>query len=248
MSFGGMLGSTFAFVFEMQMENLQDADRFYYLSRTQGLNLLTELENNSLAKIAMRNTDLGAEGFALPADIFAAPGLVLYVDHDKQLEMTGQDDPDHSDPTLAEFSNLVDRAANYLRYNGDEHVVIAGTEENDHIIAGDGDDTVWGFGGDDRIEAGYGVDMVDGGDGDDIITNAGTDIGMTDMLKGGAGNDVIHGGSGLALLFGGSGKDFLMTGPDGRRYAKRDGSVTLKSLRESGTTATDIRAEAGFGA
>lgn len=215
MSFGGMLGSTFAFVFEMQMENLQDADRFYYLSRTQGLNLLTELENNSLAKIAMRNTDLGAEGFALPADIFAAPGLVLYVDHDKQLEMTGQDDPDHSDPTLAEFSNLVDRAANYLRYNGDEHVVIAGTEENDHIIAGDGDDTVWGFGGDDRIEAGYGVDMVDGGDGDDIITNAGTDIGMTDMLKGGAGNDVIHGGSGLALLFGGSGKDFLMTGPDG---------------------------------
>lgn len=40
----------------------------------------------------------------------------------------------------------------------------------------------------------------------------------------------------------------LMTGPDGRRYAKRDGSVTLKSLRESGTTATDIRAEAGFGA
>lgn len=28
MSFGGMLGSTFAFVFEMQMENLQDADRF----------------------------------------------------------------------------------------------------------------------------------------------------------------------------------------------------------------------------
>jgi hypothetical protein len=59
MPFGGMLGSTFAFVFEMQMENLQNADRFYYLSRVQGLNLLTELENNALAKMAMRNTDLG---------------------------------------------------------------------------------------------------------------------------------------------------------------------------------------------
>ena len=31
MPFGGMLGSTFNFVFETQMEALQDADRFYYL-------------------------------------------------------------------------------------------------------------------------------------------------------------------------------------------------------------------------
>src|SRR5690606_16975316 len=51
MDFGGMLGSTFSFVFEMQMENLQEGDRFYYLSRAQGLNLLNELENNSLAKM-----------------------------------------------------------------------------------------------------------------------------------------------------------------------------------------------------
>src|SRR5690606_6502093 len=43
MSFGGMLGSTFAFIFEMQLEALQDADRFYYLMRVQGLNMLTEL-------------------------------------------------------------------------------------------------------------------------------------------------------------------------------------------------------------
>src|SRR5690606_36566820 len=72
MSFGGMLRSTFAFVFEMQLEALQDGDRFYYLARTQGLNLLTVLESNSLAKIAMRNTDLGVTGFAMPSDIFAA--------------------------------------------------------------------------------------------------------------------------------------------------------------------------------
>ena len=36
MPFGGMLGSTFNAVFELQMENLQKGDRFYYLSRTQG--------------------------------------------------------------------------------------------------------------------------------------------------------------------------------------------------------------------
>lgn len=242
MPFGGMLGSTFAFVFEMQMENLQDADRFYYLSRLQGLNLLTELESNSLAKIALRNTDLGAEGFALPADIFSVPDHIFYMDYAKQIAMTGLLDPEHTDPTLAAFTRLVERrnadgnllavndttsVASYIRYNGTDHIVIAGTEGNDTIIAGGGDDAVWGLGGDDYIEAGYGVDHIDGGDGDDIIVNAGTDIGETDMLKGGAGNDVIHGGSGLALIFGGSGKDFLMTGPDGSEIRAGTGNDFL---------------------
>ncbi|MGY0793751.1 peroxidase family protein [Azospirillum argentinense] len=222
MAFGGMLGSTFSFVFELQMENLQDADRFYYLSRTQGLNLLTELENNSLAKMVLRNTDLGETGTAIPADIFSTPDLILYVDHAKQLAMTGRDDPEHEDPTLEAISAMVERrdldgdgTLDYIRYNGDAHIVIQGTQGNDKIVAGDGDDAVWGDDGDDTIEAGYGIDHVSGGEGDDIITNAGTDIGMTDMLKGDGGNDVIHGGSGMAMLFGGSGKDFLIAGPDG---------------------------------
>lgn len=214
MPFGGMLGSTFAFIFEMQMENLQHADRFYYLSRVQGLNLLTELENNSLAKIAMRNTDLSETGFALPGDIFSNPDHVLYVDAAKQATF-GHVDPTHDNPFLEAVSSMVERDANYIRYNGADHVVIAGTEEADNIVAGGGDDAVWGFGGDDDIEAGYGVDKIMAGDGDDVITNSGTDIGETDMLHGDAGNDVIHGGSGLALIFGGSGQDFLMTGPDG---------------------------------
>ncbi|WP_297800783.1 tRNA glutamyl-Q(34) synthetase GluQRS [uncultured Brevundimonas sp.] len=38
----------------------------------------------------------------------------------------------------------------------------------------------------------------------------------------------------------------LLTGPDGRRYAKRDGSVTLKALREGGLTAQALKAEIGF--
>ncbi|WP_422102087.1 peroxidase family protein [Vreelandella sp.] len=222
MPFGGMLGSTFAFVFEMQLENLQDADRFYYLSRTQGLNLLTELENNSLAKMALANTDLEETGFAIPGDIFSTPDHIFYLDYVKQLQMTGIEDPQHEDPFLQSASQLVERGlpdaegnGAYLRYNGADHVVIQGTNGNDRIIAGGGDDTVWGGAGDDRIEAGYGVDKINGGDGDDIITNAGTDIGEADMLKGDDGNDVIHGGSGAALIFGGRGKDFLITGPDG---------------------------------
>lgn len=38
----------------------------------------------------------------------------------------------------------------------------------------------------------------------------------------------------------------LLTGPDGRRYAKRDRSITLDELRAGGLTAEALRAELGF--
>lgn len=38
----------------------------------------------------------------------------------------------------------------------------------------------------------------------------------------------------------------LLLGPDGKRYAKRDGSVTLAALREAGVTAEELREELGF--
>ena len=71
--FGGLLGPTFNYVFEAQMEDLQFGDRFYYLSRTAGLNMLTQLEGNSFAELIQRNTDV--EG--LPADSFSRPALHL---------------------------------------------------------------------------------------------------------------------------------------------------------------------------
>lgn len=220
MDFGGMLGSTFSFVFELQMENLQEADRFYYLSRVQGLNLLNELENNSLTEIIMRNTDLEGEGrTALPGNIFTTPDFTLEMDQSKQISA----DPEFSNPILQALTPLVvrkdtdgDGDLDVLIYNGGDHVVMGGTNEDDIIVAGEGDDTIWGYEGNDTIEAGYGVDVVHGGDGDDIITNAGTDIGAMDFLHGEGGNDVIHGGSGMALVFGNSGNDFIIGGPDGK--------------------------------
>lgn len=38
----------------------------------------------------------------------------------------------------------------------------------------------------------------------------------------------------------------LLVGPDGRRYAKRDRSVTLQELRNGGLSAAQLRAEIGF--
>ena len=80
MPFGGLLGSTFNFVFENQMERLQTGDRFYYLERTAGLNFFTELEGNSFARLIMANTD--AEH--LPADVFTTSRYTLEVDASRQ--------------------------------------------------------------------------------------------------------------------------------------------------------------------
>jgi len=65
--FGGLLGSTFNYVFEKQMTDLQNGDRFYYLLRTPGMNLRAQLEGNSFAELMMRNTN----AHSLKADAFA---------------------------------------------------------------------------------------------------------------------------------------------------------------------------------
>ena len=88
--------------------------------------------------------------------------------------------------------------------------MLGGTEAADILIAGIGDDTLFGDGGNDNLEGGFGNDIINGGDGDDIIRDAGGD----DNIKAGGGNDVVHGGPGLDLIMGGAGKDFIVLGTD----------------------------------
>ncbi|GAM98288.1 hemolysin-type calcium-binding region [alpha proteobacterium U9-1i] len=211
--FGGMLGSTFNFVFETQMEALQNSDRFYYLDRLAGLNLLAQMENNSFAKMIMNATNAKH----LPALVFTTPAYTLEVDPSQQYTGEGLDgraDPDSGDPLLPlvirDNPNTVGPDSNYLHYTGGDHVVLGGTDNNDIMIAGIGDDTLWGDAGNDRMEGGHGNDSHRGGAGDDIMT----DMGGDDNMQGDAGNDVIHGGNGLNLIMGGFGKDFIVTGED----------------------------------
>jgi hypothetical protein len=233
--FGGMLGSTFNFVFEQQLEDLQDGDRFYYLGRTGGLNFLSQLEQNSFANMIIRNTDIGDGGADhLPGDIFSTPAFILEVDQSRQV--TGIENPGspgvlNGDPTgegasggelnpfldigtnsvvIRDDPNTPGVDTNYLHYTGGDHVVLGGTEANDTIIGGIGDDTIWGDGGDDNLEGGDGGDIILGGDGDDIIT----DIGGVNNLQGQDGNDAIFAGGGESLILAGAGKDFVLQGPD----------------------------------
>ena len=203
MPFGGMLGSTFNFVFEVQMEKLQNSDRFYYLQRLDGLHLFGEMEANSFSAMIMRNTD----AIHLPSDVFSTPGLILEVEqgsepaiqrprqqrrrgHRQQRRL--QRRPAGGTP----LNPLVDRVnnadlrpdTNYLRYTGGDHVVLGGTDDDDTLIAGIGDDTIHGDGGNDRIEGGVGNDIINAGAGDDIVT----DLGGDDNIKGGDGNDAVN--------------------------------------------------------
>ncbi|WP_438345922.1 peroxidase family protein [Methylorubrum populi] len=116
MPFGGMLGSTFNAIFEAQMENLQDADRFYYLSRVQGQNFLNELEQNSFSKIMLANSSLslpGPDGIRGTADDIVPRhiGVDAFADYDFELEVNAANqldqngaapgrDPTGNDPVL----------------------------------------------------------------------------------------------------------------------------------------------------
>ncbi|MGE4606096.1 MAG: peroxidase family protein, partial [Myxococcota bacterium] len=227
MPFGGFLGSTHNYVFEKQIESLQNGDRFYYLGRTNGLNFLAELESNSFTALAMRNTDMGETGGGtIAANIFAKNNHYLEIDQTQQAvtelaegmmgEMfVGTDDPGPEtdllalvirDASLVTFNIAVPDPNLFVQYTGGDHVVIGGTNGDDTMIGGIGDDTMWGRGGNDRIEGGDGADHIEGGRGDDIIT----DLSGPDVIEGGEGNDAISSGNEEDVVFGDAGKDFIV--------------------------------------
>ena len=212
--FQGYLGATHNYVFESQMEALQNSDRFYYLFRTASMPMLAGLESNSFSSLAMRNTDLGALGNgSMAAGIFSAPHHYF--------EVTGEADQILADPEAEEaFFDLVIRDASlstsdipvaegalFLQYTGGDHVVIGGSAGPDTMIGGIGDDSIWGRTGDDRIEGGDGADHIEGGAGNDIIT----DLSGPDVIEGGDGHDAINAGNGPEdFVFGDGGSDFLV--------------------------------------
>ena len=209
MVFGGLLGPTFNYVFENQMENLQDGDRFYYLSRTAGLNMLTQLEGNSFSELIMRNTDVEA----LPADSFSRPAFIF----DTRAQNASGPIIDDQATEVDETQELVRMPDGTIRYAGPEHVVFNGRDAannspNDRIRSSEGDDTLRGNGGNDRLEGGDGVDQLIGGLGDDFLT----DLFGDDTLKGGDGNDYLSSGQGFGgdLNQGGRGDDFIVGGND----------------------------------
>ncbi|HIG70251.1 MAG TPA: hypothetical protein EYQ46_09535 [Myxococcales bacterium] len=219
--FTGYLGATHNFVFENQMEALQNGDRFYYLLRTGTIPLFAALESNPFTAIVMRNTDLGEAGAGvLPSGIFTVPNHLLEVDQTQQFDQAGEGTT--ADPTgdsvlvglvirdathlTMNVNSVISDPSRVVQYTGGDHVAIGGTSGNDTIIGGIGDDSLWGRDGDDRIEGGDGADHIEGGPGHDIIT----DLSGPDVIEGGPGNDAINSGNEEDFIFGDEGSDFLI--------------------------------------
>ena len=217
--FGGLLGTTFNYVFQNQLEKLQDGDRLYYLARTPGLNLRAQLEGNSFAELVQRNTD---DTNSLKADAFATADCKFQLAH---LDGTAAgyalhgfvvaDDP--STPDCNESLLLMRMPDGTIAYrlrntvdpsgiNGQS--VYNGTPGVDRVNGGNDNDTIWGGAGNDVLEGNGGDDVALGGDGNDIIT----DLDGADTLKGGPGNDALNAGPGNDLVLGGDGQDFMNGG------------------------------------
>jgi beta-lactam-binding protein with PASTA domain len=204
--FGGLLGSTFNFVFEKQLESLQDGDRFYYLQRTDGLSFRFALEGNSFAELIRRNTDFSGgmdiifntADFTFDAADLTGTAPIDLGDGIKILTMP--------DGTKVFFDPL---------HTG-KNIVFNGGATADRFIGDVGDDTFYGNDGNDRLDGFEGNDTLHGGNGDDVIFGGNGD----DVIKGGAGNDAINTGPGFGadLAIGGDGNDFMVGGDDGVEY------------------------------
>ncbi len=218
--FGGLLGTTFNYVFENQMTDLQNGDRLYYLARTPGMNLRAQLEGNSFAELVVRNTD-GTN--TLKADAFATADCKFQLGNLTSPAPAGSfnvgstsiaDDPTSECDENRLLLRKSDGTIQYRQFNSVDpsgingQSVYNGTPGVDRVWGGNDNDTFWGDTGNDVIEGGAGADVALGGEGNDIITDTAGD----DVPKGGPGNDALDGGIGLDILMGGNGKDFTNGG------------------------------------
>ena len=81
-------------------------------------------------------------------------------------------------------------------------------QPNDLVLAGDGDETLFGSPANDKIDGGLGNDELLGSNGNDqLYGNSGNDT-----LKGESGDDYLWGGTGNDRLFSGSENDYIWGG------------------------------------
>jgi Ca2+-binding RTX toxin-like protein len=102
-------------------------------------------------------------------------------------------------------------------WDGDDVIHAGGG--NDFVWGGRGDDVIYGGDGDDELWGGPGNDVVHGGDGNDFIhvSNGAYSPDDSGVAFGGAGDDVIRGSDGIDHLYGGEGNDRI-NGHDGIDY------------------------------
>jgi Animal haem peroxidase/RTX calcium-binding nonapeptide repeat (4 copies) len=210
------MGSTFTWIFQEQLDRLQEGDRFYYFNQLKDAPLLlADIGSQHFSDIVMRTTGLDH----LHHEIFKMSEEISLDPNEQSRDLRAQ-------PVTA-----------------DKAFVVVGNALSNVITGTDGDDALYGEDGNDRLNGSRGLDSLHGGAGDDEL-NAGDDTrgvfaygddgddtlrGNTgdDNLIGGAGNDYLNAGSGKDFMSGGPGDDWLVAGPDPEMVDGGDGNDTV---------------------
>jgi hypothetical protein len=204
--FGGLLGSTFNFIFEKQLENLQDGDRFYYLQRTDGLNFRFQLEGNSFAELLRRNTDFTG-GMDV---IFNTARLHL---QRRRAHRHGDDRSRRRDVASSpcrRHEDVLRSAAHAARTS--PSTAAAG---DDKFTSDIGDDTMYGNAGNDRSTASKATTRCTAA----TATTSSSAATATTCSRAAAATTPSAGpGFGADLAIGGDGNDFMLGGDDGVEY------------------------------
>jgi len=141
---------------------------------------------------------------------------------------------------------------------GDDPIVIAGTEDADTLQGGDPNEFITGGGGDDDLSGGLGDDTIEGGTGDDIIQgqggfdvligNEGSDLiqgrGGDDTVQGFFGDDWVDGNDGNDFVRGGAGDDVVIGGAGEDAVFGRNGDDLVIGGALPGTPLTDAQLDA----
>lgn len=104
-------------------------------------------------------------------------------------------------------------ADDFILANSD--YALDGTEDDDVLLAGRGNNTIRGFGGNDHLRGNAGNDLIYGGVGNETVLGERG----ADRLEGGAGRDLVIGGKGNDWLLGNQGADRILGG-DGNDHAR----------------------------
>ena len=110
----------------------------------------------------------------------------------------------------AEDATIFGTNADEVIRTGEGDDVLFGLAGDDRLYGESGDDTLNGNGGDDRLYGGDGDDTLNGDDGNDTLFGEEGD----DTIYGGDGDDVLSGHNGDDTLYGGVGNDRLEGGAD----------------------------------
>jgi Ca2+-binding RTX toxin-like protein len=222
---GGVVGQTFWVVLHEQLDRLQEADRFYYISRFDDFDFYENfVDGQEFADIVARNTGMTD----LPEHLFRADEIEDGADDDDNDDDddTGNQDDDDDDDTGNNDDDDDEDDDDDNAGNDDDDDDDGSSDDDD---SDDDDDDTAGNDDDDDVvtppPSTTGVtrtgtplaDVLTGGAGDDnIVAFAGDDVLVADAgddaVSAAEGNDFVNGGDGRDVIFAGAGDDQVFAG------------------------------------